>query len=102
MTHLSEANIVNRVVRQAEYLEDVDDWDQIDALDVNYTVNDRSGVTGVELLVAFGGPTIRVNALSGTVSGSWGGDTHTTHFDSDVVEEYGRMLARQFEEGHDL
>ena len=101
-THPSEAEIVGYTVRQAERLESIDDPDQLGILEVNYTVNESVGVTGVELVLTVGGPDVRVNTLSGTVRGSWGGDTHTTHFDSDVVEEYARMLARQFEEEHGL
>ena len=101
-THPSEAEIVGYTVRQAERLESIDDPDQLGILEVNYTVNERAGVTGVEFVLTVGGPDIQVDALSGRVSGSWGGDTHTTHFNSDVVEEYARMLARQFEEEHGL
>jgi len=101
-SHRSEAEIVGRVVRQAEYLESIDDPDEIGILEVNYTVNESAGVTGVELVLTVGGPDIRVNALAGTVRGSWGGDTHTTHFDNNVVEQYGRMLSRQFESQHNL
>ena len=101
-THPSEAEIVGYTVRQAERLESIDDPDQLGILEVNYDVNERAGVTGVEFVLTVGGPDVRVNALSGTVRGAWGGDTHTTHFNSDAVEEYARMLARQFEEGHGL
>ena len=101
-THPSEAEIVGYTVRQAERLESIDDPDQLGILEVNYTVNERVGVTGVEFVLTVGGPDIRVDALSGRVSGSWGGDTHTTHFNSDVVEEYAQMLADSFEGKHDL
>ena len=101
-THPSEAEIVGYTVRQAERLESIDSMDEIDILEVNYDVNERAGVTGVELVLTVGGPDVRVNALSGTVRGAWGGDTHTTHFDSDVVEKYAGMLARQFEAEHNL
>jgi len=100
--HPSEADIVGRTVRQAEYIEGIGSVDELNILEVNYTVNESAGVTGVELVLTVGGPDIRVQALSGTVRGSWGGDTHTTHFDSGVVEEYAQMLARQFEGQHDL
>ena len=101
-THPSEAEIVGYTVRQAERLESIDDIDQLGILEVNHTVNERVGVTGVEFVLTVGGPDVRVDALSGRVRGSWGGDTHTTHFNSDVVEEYARMLARQFEDQHHL
>ena len=101
-THPSEAEIVGYTVRQAERLESIDDPDQLGILEVNYDVNERAGVTGVEFVLTVGGPDVRVNALSGTVRGAWGGDTHTTHFNSDVVEEYAGMLARQFEEERNL
>jgi len=101
-THPSESEIAGYTVRQAEHLESIDDPEEIGILEVNYTVNERVGVTGVEFVLTVGGPTIRVDALSGRIRGSWGGDTHTTHFDSDVVEEYARILADSFESQHDL
>ena len=97
--HTSEQDIIGYTVRAAERLETIDTAEELNILEVNYTVNESAGVTGVELVLTVGGPDVRVNALSGTVRGAWGGDTHTTHFDSDVVEEYAGMLARQFEEG---
>ena len=100
--HTSEQEIIGYTVRVAERLESIDSMDKMNILEVNYTVNERAGVTGVEFVLTVGGPDVRVDALSGRIRGSWGGDTHTTHFDSDVVEEYARMLARQFEEGHGL
>ena len=100
--HTSEEDIIGYTVRAAERFEGIDTVDELNILEVNYTVNESAGVTGVELVLTVGGPDVRVNALSGTVRGAWGGDTHTTHFDSDVVEEYARMLARQFEEEHGL
>lgn len=100
--HTSEQDIIGYTVRAAERAEQIDTVDELNILEVNYDVNERAGVTGVELVLTVGGPDIRVNALSGTVRGAWGGDTHRTHFDSGTVEEYARMLARQFEEEHDL
>jgi len=96
--HPSESEIIGRVVRQAQRLESIDSIDEIDILEVNYTVSGYDHVTGVELVLTVGGPDIRVEALGGIVRGSWGGDTHATHFDSDVIEQYGQALARQFEE----
>ena len=101
-THPSESDIIGRTVRQAEYLEGIDDPDEMNILEVNYTVSENVGVTEVELVLTVGGPDIRVQAFSGSVRGSWGGDTHTTHFNSDVVEQYAEMLADDFEERHDL
>jgi len=100
--HRSEQDIIGYTIRAAERLEEIDGVDELNVLEINYEVNERAGVIGVELALTLGGPDVRVNALNGTVHGSWGGDTHTTHFDSDVVEEYGRMLARQFEGEHGL
>ena len=100
--HTSEQDIIGYTVRAAERLESIDSYEELNILEVNYEVNERAGVTGVKLVLTVGGPDVRVNALSGTVRGAWGGDTHTTHFDSDVVEEYARMLADTFENQHDL
>ena len=100
--HTSEQDIIGYTVRAAERLESIDSMDEMNILEVNYTVNESAGVTGVELVLTVGGPDVRVNALSGTVRGAWGGDAHTTHFNSDVVEEYARMFADSFEGKHDL
>ncbi len=100
--HPAEQDIIGYTVRAAERLETISSVDELNILEVNYTANERSGVTGVELVLTVGGPDVRVNALNGTVRGSWDGDTHTTHFDSDVVEQYAEILAQQFEEEHDL
>jgi len=95
--HPSEADIIGFTVRQAERLEQIDSADELNIVEVNYTVNERAGVTGVELVLTVGGPDIRVDALSGTVRGSWGSDHHRVHFNSDVVEQYAEMLADDFE-----
>jgi len=95
--HSSEADIVGYTVRQAERLEQIDSIEELDILEVNYTVNEGSGVTGVELVLTVGGPDIRVEALRGIVRGAWGGDYHRVHCDSDVVEAYAEMLANDFE-----
>ncbi len=100
--HPSESEIVGRTVRQAKRLEEIDSIDEINILEVNYTVSSYGCVTGVELVLTVGGPDIRVEALNGTIRGAWEGDTHITRFDSQVIEQYGKMLARQFEEEHDL
>ncbi len=100
--HRSEADIVGTVVERAEYLEGIDNIEQVMILEVNYTVSSHGGVQEVELVLTVGGPDIRVNALAGTITGSWSGSNHTTHFDSDIVEDYGKHLATRFEQDHDL
>ena len=97
-THPSESEIVGRTVRQAQRLEEIENIDELSILEVNYTVSSYDCVTGVELVLTVGGADIRIEALNGTIRGAWGGDTHITHFDSQVIEQYGKMLARQFEE----
>lgn len=91
------ADITDRVVTTANRLEDVDDPFEIDYLDAEYTVTSNGDVKEVKIAITLGGPSIWVNCLSGTVEGSWGGDRHTTHVDSDAVDELGRHLADQFE-----
>jgi hypothetical protein len=98
MKHKSEADIVGHTVRQAERLEKIDDPDEMHILDVTYTVTGDGKVTGVQFLMTMGGPNITVNALQGTVVGSWGGNTHTTHFVGDVVRDYARHLADMHEQ----
>lgn len=96
--HPSEAEIVGRVVRQAEYIEDIDDpSDELNILEVEYDVSQRGNVTGVDFVLTVGGPKIVVEGLNGVVRGSWGGDSHRTHFDNTAVKRYAKHLARQFE-----
>lgn len=90
--------IAEYVVNTAEGLETVTNPDEIDYLDVNYEVGHDGSVREVKVITTVGGPYIEVRAFSGTVFGSWGGHTHTTHVSSDAVEELGERLAVQFEE----
>lgn len=62
-----------------------------------YTVSERGTVREVEAIVTTGGPHIVVECLSGVVAGSWGGDSHRCHVDSDQVEAYGARLAERME-----
>lgn len=52
---------------------------------------DRSRVLGCMLDYALGGPTVRINTLDGTITGAWGMDDCTIHFDdklADAITEY--------------
>lgn len=86
--------------RLAEFIDPDDNRNRenlIEVLEHRYTVSDTGTVTEVEALVAFGGPTIRVECLSGVVAGSWGFDSHRCHVESDRVVQYGRRLADRME-----
>ena len=90
--------LTDRVVATAERLEDTDDPHAIDYLEYSFDVQPDATVNEVTLMVTTGGPQIEVNCLSGTVTGYWGGDRHTTHVESDAVKELGYYLAERFEE----
>jgi len=94
----SEPDIVGYTVREAERLENIEDPDQLDILDVQFMVTTDCKVVGVQFTMTIGGPNITVNALQGTVVGSWGGNTHTCHFVGDVVRDYARQLADMHEQ----
>lgn len=66
-------------------------------LENRYTVDERGTVREVEAIVTTGGPHIVVECLSGVVAGSWGGDTHRCHVDSEQVKQYGTHLAERME-----
>lgn len=93
-------DLTERVVDTAEGLETYDDPEQIDFLDRKYEVDHDATVREVTLVLTTGGPHIEVDCLSGTVSGYWGGDSHTTHVDSTAVDTLGDLYARTFEENH--
>lgn len=62
-----------------------------------YEVSERGTVHEVRAVVTTGGPHIAVECLSGVVAGSWGGESHRCHVDSDQVEQYGQRLAERME-----
>lgn len=95
----SEDMIVDQVVSTAERIEEMNDADSLEPLDIKFTVNMRGTVTEAIAVLTVGGPYIEVNLSNGTVHGSWGGDTHTTHVrNEDVLEVLEDRYTRQFEE----
>jgi hypothetical protein len=90
------ADLAQHVVSEAERLEDIEQWDEIGELDVQYRTTDQY-VSRVYITVTIGGPQIEIDALHGIVRGYWSGDEFSTHFRSDVVREYGRFLADEME-----
>jgi hypothetical protein len=95
--HRSKQDIIGYTVRAADRVESVDSIDELNILEVNYTVTEGVGVKAVELVLTVGGPDVRVDALNGTIRGSWGGNTHKTHFENPTIEYHARELAGQFE-----
>jgi hypothetical protein len=90
-------DLVDHVVSTAERLEDIDEPQQLEILDCEYTVTQRGTVQAVTITLTTGGPHIEADCMSGVVRGNWGSEVHTTHFDSDVVHSFGRMLANEME-----
>lgn len=60
-------------------------------LDVEYTVSGSGDVLGASYLMAFGGPTVRIDTRHGTVVGTWGHDRYelpyTDNIDLHSLEE---------------
>jgi hypothetical protein len=90
------ADLAQHVTAEAERLEDIEQWDEIGELDVQYRT-DGQRVARVYITVTTGGPHIEIDALHGIVRGYWSGDEHRTHFRSDVVREYADHLADDME-----
>lgn len=86
-----------RLVGSVDDHDDRDGDDLYEVLEHRYTVTDRGDVREVTAVVTTGGPHIEVECLSGIVAGSWGGESHRCHVDSDQVERYGRRLADRME-----
>jgi len=97
MAQMTEAaDLAQHVVSEAERLEDIEQWDEIGELDVQYRT-DGQYVSHVYITVTTGGPHIEIDALHGIVRGYWAGDEYSTHFRSDVVREYADFLADDME-----
>ena len=69
------------------------EWLDENILSVEYLMIDvdYSRVLGCVLNYALGGPTVRINTLDGTITGAWGMDDCTIHFDNklaDAITEY--------------
>lgn len=61
-------------------------------LELRYIIDSSKNYLGSELLIAYGGPTIRVNTLYNTVVGHWGVDSYTCHYSrpefQEILEEF--------------
>ncbi len=90
------ADLAQHVTNEAERLEEIEDWDEIGELDVQYRT-DGQRVSRVNLTVTTGGPHIEVEATNNTVIGYWAGERFATIFSSDVVRQYGEYLAAELE-----
>jgi len=95
-------DLTDHVVRTAERMESFDDphdaIDELQPLDVTAEVSLSSdGHRNISLTVTVGGPKIEINVSRGTVTGYWGSDSHTTHFDNqEVADEIHNYYQRQF------
>jgi len=74
--------VVN-TAKRIENMDSIEDYD--DPLDVRIVASLDGTVREVITVESTGGPHIEINATKGTVSGSWGSDTHTTHVNNDDV-----------------
>jgi len=53
-------------------------------LDVEYTVAGSGQVLGASYLMAFGGPTVRIDTRHNTVIGTWGHDTYSVSYTDNI------------------
>lgn len=72
-------DITEKVVNTAKRWENEHDVCDIDPLDVKIKADLDGTLREVIFVMTIGGPRIEVNVTKGTVTGSWGGDSHTTH-----------------------
>jgi len=85
-------DLTDHVVRTAERMEQYDDpydaIDELQPLDVTAEVSlSARTYQDITLTVTVGGPKIEINVSNGTVTGYWGGDSHTTHFNNETVAD---------------
>ena len=53
-------------------------------LDAEYTVSGSGDVLGASYLMAFGGPTVRIDTRHGTVVGTWGHDRYELPYTDNI------------------
>lgn len=71
---------------------EVDDWDECgiydyldDILDIDFTINSRKEYKACRILVAYGGPNIYIDTLSGAVELYWWTDRTKYYLDGDTI-----------------
>lgn len=69
----------------AERIEDENDVGNLDPLEVKVEAGLDGTLREVILVMCTGGPHIEVSS-NGYVYGTWGGNTHTTHYTNDRIE----------------
>jgi predicted RNA-binding Zn-ribbon protein involved in translation (DUF1610 family) len=84
---------------QEQYeLEPLTLWDYFeDMLDVNYTVNYKKEYKAARVLVAYGGPNIYIDTLTGDVELYWWTESGRYPMKSDVIEEIDNYFSEVFE-----
>lgn len=58
-----------------------------DALDIEYTLDSRKNLIGVNIYVTLGGPTCWIDTRRSCVVCRWGNEEGIAYFDSDISEE---------------
>lgn len=91
-------DLTEAVVNEAESIEAMGSFEELDPLDVEITAGLDGQVREVTLILTVGGPKIVANATHRTVTGYWGRDEHTTHCRSDVLDRAEMFYAHQFEQ----
>lgn len=90
-------DVTDQAVATAERIEERGHIDPSSVLDVKYTVGNSGVVTEVWAVLNVGGPTVKVECLSGIVFVGWAGETDRTHVDHDCTIEYGRRMQSRME-----
>jgi len=91
-------DITEYVVDEAKRIEDMDSYEQLEPLEVKVECSLDGTVREIVCVLTVGGPHVEVNVTNGTVTGYWGGDSHTTHVNNDSVLDVAHdSYKRQFE-----
>lgn len=84
-------------VEDLDTLEDFTVWDYVnDVLDIKYTIDSDREYFGVRLLVAFGGPNIYIDTVSGKVELYWWSDYAEYPLDRCVIEEIDNVFSEYY------
>lgn len=88
------AQVKDNVLSIIENLENLESWEDVAEyfdgyLDINWILNADRSFKGARILVAFGGPNIWIDTVTGKVEGYWWNDTYIDSFrDNGLIEEY--------------
>lgn len=84
-------------IEEAWENEELMDYIDDHALDIEYTISSNMDFLGAEIAVALGGPSVYINTRNKRVEAYWGGEEGSYPLDSDVCDELYAMFEEAYE-----